>query len=144
MEITFGEKWEKFERFSTKYKSSPVRNGATAEVVKIVTECLEKRYDVKNRGIDDYHINFCKGCRTCHNTAKCVQNDDVDRIIEQYEWADIIISVSPSYWADIPWQFKAFSSGIDVNLRLTILVEVAFLGWCFFLSGYGNIKLQFQ
>lgn len=71
---------------------------------------------------------FCKGCRTCHNTAKCVQNDDVDRIIEQYEWADIIISVSPSYWADIPGQFKAFSSGIDVNPRLTILVEVAFLG----------------
>ena len=75
---------------------SPVRNGATAEIVNIVTDCLEKKHDVKNI------------CRKCHTTAKCVQKDDVDRIIEQYEWADIVISVSPSYWADIPGQFKAF------------------------------------
>ena len=87
---------------------SPVRNGATAEIVNIVTARLEKKHDVKNICIDDYDIKFCKGCRICHNTAKCVQNDDVDRIIEQYEWADIVISVSPSYWADIPGQFKVF------------------------------------
>ncbi len=87
---------------------SPVRNGATAEKVKIVTGCFENRHDVKSICIDDYDINFCKGCRTCHNTAKCIQNDDVDRIIAQYEWVDIIISVSPAYWADIPGQFKVF------------------------------------
>ncbi len=26
----------------------------------------------------------------------------------QYEWADAIVSVSPSYWADVPGQFKVF------------------------------------
>lgn len=87
---------------------SPVRNGATAEIVNIVTARLEKKHDVKNICIDDYDIKFCKGCRKCHTTAKCVQKDDVNRIIEQYEWADVIISVSPLYWADIPGQFKAF------------------------------------
>ena len=51
---------------------SPVRNGATAEIVNIVTALLEKKHDVKNICIDDYDIKFCKGCRTCHNTAKCV------------------------------------------------------------------------
>ena len=86
---------------------SPVRKGA-AEIVNIVTACLEKKHDVKNICIDDYDIKFCKGCRKCHTTAKCVQKDDVNRIIEQYEWADVIISVSPLYWADIPGQFKAF------------------------------------
>ena len=87
---------------------SPVRNGATAEIVNIVMGCLEKRYDVKSICIDDYDIKFCKGCRTCHSTAKCVQKDEVDKIIEQYELADIVVSVSPSYWADIPGQFKSF------------------------------------
>lgn len=87
---------------------SPVRNGATAEIVDIVSACLKKRYEVRIICIDDYDIGFCKGCRTCHNTAKCVQHDDVDMVMEQYEWADIIVSVSPSYWADIPGQFKAF------------------------------------
>lgn len=32
----------------------------------------------------------------------------LDKVIAEYEWADIIISVAPSYWADIPGQFKVF------------------------------------
>ncbi len=87
---------------------SPVRNGATAEIVNLVSDCLRDRYEVKAICIDDYDINFCKGCRTCHDTAKCIQQDDVDMVIEQFEWADIIISVAPSYWADVPGQFKVF------------------------------------
>ena len=63
---------------------SPVRNGATAEIVHIVAEYLGKKYEVKSICIDDYDISFCKGCRACHSTAECVQHDDVDKIIEQY------------------------------------------------------------
>lgn len=87
---------------------SPVRNGATAEIAAIVSECIKEKYDVKYICIDDYSFGFCKGCRSCHTTAECVQHDDVDKIISLYEWADVIISVAPSYWADIPGQFKAF------------------------------------
>lgn len=87
---------------------SPVRNGATAEIAGIVSAQLGKRYDVQSICIDDYNIGFCKGCRTCHTTAECIQNDDVGKVIEKFEWADVIILVSPSYWADIPGQFKAF------------------------------------
>lgn len=87
---------------------SPVKNGATAEIINIVSDCLKERYNTKSICIDDFRIGFCKGCRTCHSTAKCIQDDDIDKIIEQYEWADIIILVSPSYWADVPGQFKAF------------------------------------
>lgn len=87
---------------------SPVRNGATAEIVRIVSEELSARYETKSICIDDYEFSFCKGCRSCHETARCVQNDDIDRIMEEFECADIIVSVAPSYWADIPGQFKAF------------------------------------
>lgn len=87
---------------------SPVKNGATAEIVKIVSDCLSSRYEVKTICIDDFDIHFCRGCRSCHNTAKCIWQDDVDTVMEHYEWADIIISVAPSYWADIPGQFKVF------------------------------------
>ena len=87
---------------------SPVRNGATAEIVKTVSDCLKEKYEVRSLCIDDYKFDYCKVCRVCHNTAKCVQKDDVDKIIERYEWADVIVSVAPSYWADIPGQFKAF------------------------------------
>ncbi len=87
---------------------SPVRNGATAEIVRIVSECLKRKYEVKAVCIDDFFIRYCKGCRSCHSTARCVQQDDVEMILKLYEWADVIVSVAPSYWADIPGQFKVF------------------------------------
>ena len=87
---------------------SPVKNGATAEIVKIANDCIKQKYDTTTVCIDDYKINFCKGCRTYHSTAECIQHDDFDSLIKEFEKADIIISVSPSYWADVPGQFKAF------------------------------------
>lgn len=87
---------------------SPVKDGATAEIVNIISECLSERYEVRSVCIDDFEISFCRGCRTCHRTAKCVISDGVGELIENFDWADVIISVSPSYWADIPGQFKAF------------------------------------
>lgn len=87
---------------------SPVKDGATAATVDIVAECLRPRYEVETACIDDYQIGFCKGCGTCHKTAKCVQRDDVERLMGQFEQADRIVLVSPSYWADVPGQFKAF------------------------------------
>ena len=87
---------------------SPVKNGATAWIVETVSEALADRYSTKAICIDDYSFSFCKGCRSCHDTAVCVMQDDVSLIMEEFERADIIVCVSPSYWADIPGQFKAF------------------------------------
>ena len=86
----------------------PVRNGATAEIVRMVTEQLSSRYETKAVCIDDYRFGYCRGCRNCHKTAKCVQNDDVDVLMDELYHTDIVVSVSPSYWADVPGQFKVF------------------------------------
>ena len=87
---------------------SPVRNGATAEIVRLVGLAVQEGNEVRSICIDDYHVSFCKGCRQCHETARCFQEDDVGAIVAQLAWADRIVAVSPSYWADIPGQFKAF------------------------------------
>ena len=87
---------------------SPVRNGATAAIAGYISEQLFSRYETKTVCIDDYHFSFCKGCRSCHTTAECVQHDDADRLMEEFSRADVIVAVSPSYWADVPGQFKAF------------------------------------
>ncbi len=87
---------------------SPVQKGATAKIVEIIAESLEEKYHVEKICIDDFNFHFCRGCRICHQTAKCVQCDDVEKIMEIFEWADRIILVAPSYWADIPGQFKSF------------------------------------
>ena len=87
---------------------SPVRTGATAEIVSIINEEISVRYETRCICIDDYDFEFCKGCRTCHHTARCIMDDDVTKIMEEFDQADVIVSVSPSYWADIPGQYKAF------------------------------------
>ena len=86
----------------------PVQTGATAEIVRLVTEWLAAEMETKSICIDDYQIGLCKGCRTCHQTAACVLDDDVPKVMEELGRADVIVSVAPSYWADIPGQFKVF------------------------------------
>ena len=87
---------------------SPVKTGATAEIVRIIDHEISSRFETKCICINDYSFEFCKGCRSCHKTAKCIMHDDVINILNEFIAADIIICVSPSYWADIPGQFKAF------------------------------------
>lgn len=87
---------------------SPVKDGATAEIARIVSEQLSEKMAVKRICIDDYQFGFCRGCRACHLSAKCVLEDDIPMIMEMFDQADIIVCVSPSYWADVPGQFKAF------------------------------------
>ena len=87
---------------------SPVKTGATAEITRIVSEQLSDRMTVRSICIDDYQFGFCRGCRSCHLSAKCILDDDIPLIMKEFDQADVIICVSPSYWADIPGQFKAF------------------------------------
>ncbi len=87
---------------------SPVRDGATARIAEAVSEALADRFEVRRACVDDYRFAFCRGCRSCHDTAKCVMDDDVSRLMAEFERADAIVCVSPSYWADVPGQFKAF------------------------------------
>ena len=87
---------------------SPVKNGATARICEIAADCLRARYDVRPACIDDFEIRFCRGCRACHATARCFQRDGVEQLMALFEWADAAVCVSPSYWADVPGQFKAF------------------------------------
>ena len=87
---------------------SPVRDGATAAIAEIIARQLSGRFAVRSVCIDDYRFAFCRGCRSCHQTARCVLRDDVDWLMEEFEKADTVVCVSPSYWADVPGQFKAF------------------------------------
>ena len=87
---------------------SPVRDGATAEIAGIIAGQLSTRAAVRSVCIDDYRFDFCRGCRSCHQTAACVMRDDVEALMREFERADIVVCVSPSYWADVPGQFKAF------------------------------------
>ena len=60
---------------------SPVKNGATSEIVNLVNTYTKENNDVRCVCIDDFDIKFCKGCRQCHTTAECFQKDDTENKI---------------------------------------------------------------
>ena len=88
--------------------ASPVRDGATAEIVRVAADALRSRFDVRALCIDDFAIGMCRGCRSCHRTGACVQSDGAQVLMAAFEAADAIVCVSPAYWMYVPAQFKAF------------------------------------
>ena len=87
---------------------SPVRTGATAEIARLIAQGLPAGCAVQSVCIDDFNIQYCRGCRSCHETARCVMEDGAQQLMALFEQAERIVCVSPSYWADVPGQFKAF------------------------------------
>ena len=91
------------------FNCCPVRDGATAELVRVIAEQISGRYETVTACIADYDFRFCTGCRSCHDTGVCsLPEDGVSGVMAAFAAAELIVLVSPSYWADVPGQFKAF------------------------------------
>lgn len=88
---------------------SPRENGCTAFITeKVVQGMIDSGIDVNSYVLGALNIGYCKGCKTCYRTRKCVQRDDMDRIIKDLFEADILLVSSPSYWGDVTGQLKVF------------------------------------
>ena len=88
--------------------ASPKNDGATQEILNIVKNQLPPDVHVELLCLGDMNISYCLGDRTCYDTCKCVQPDDMEALIDKIDDADILVIASPSYWADVPGQFKVF------------------------------------
>ena len=63
---------------------SPVKNGATAQIVRLVSEFCGKGNEVRSVCIGDYEIKLCRGCRKCHETAECSISDDTKKLMAEF------------------------------------------------------------
>ena len=89
--------------------ASPKNNGNTARLLELIGDAFHKKgMETQTLCLGDLHYAFCKGCRSCYQTAECVQHDDVQLVLEQMEQADLIAIASPDYWGGITGQLKAF------------------------------------
>lgn len=88
--------------------ASPKNHGATQEILSIVKNQLPPDVSSELLCLGDVNISYCIGDKTCYDTCRCVQHDDMESIIEKIDDADILIIAAPSYWADVPGQFKVF------------------------------------
>ena len=62
----------------------------------------------------DKHIEFCRNCRTCTQEkdvgrrAKCVQDDDMDQILQQIDSADGLVLASPTNFFNVTAVTRCF------------------------------------
>ena len=88
---------------------SPRNDGSTALIVdSFIKGLIENEFSVKRYCLGMCKINYCLGCKKCYIDGKCVQKDDVEKIVRDICGADIVLIASPSYWGDITGQLKVF------------------------------------
>lgn len=94
---------------TTIINGSPRSNGSTAMIINKILEGMNiSRADTTSFCLGQTKINYCLGCKDCYKTGKCIQRDDVDKIMQSIIESDLIVIGSPSYWGDITGQLKVF------------------------------------
>ena len=87
---------------------SPRKNGKTASLINAFKEGAESvGNEVNNLYLNSMDINGCLACEHCsQNGGECVQKDDMEKVTEAFEWADVVVFASPMFWGTITGQLK--------------------------------------
>jgi multimeric flavodoxin WrbA len=87
---------------------SPKGEGNTAAILDEIERPLkENGAEVVRYCLGKCRINYCVGCKSCFGDGGlCVQNDDVQTIINDLFESNLVIVASPSYWGDVTGQMK--------------------------------------
>jgi len=88
---------------------SPRSSGSSAFIIDKIIEGMKKNnIETSRYCLGDMKINFCLGCKKCYEDGRCIQDDDMNIIMNDLFKADIVIIASPSYWGDVTGQLKVF------------------------------------
>ena len=68
----------------------------------------ESGHKVCKINFSNKNINYCKGCLSCQLTSRCLQDDDMDEILEEMVNADVIVFATPVYFFSMCGQMKTF------------------------------------
>ena len=78
--------------------ASPKKNGATRQVLQWMKEALEEQYETESVCLGEQSIAFCRGCKQCYKTRRCVlPADGVEELLHRMERNDVILFAVPSY-----------------------------------------------
>lgn len=88
--------------------SASFRKGGNSDVLcdEFIKGAKEAGHNVEKIHVNDYQINFCHGCGICNTTHKCVQKDDMVKILDKMVNADVIVMGTPVYFYNMNGQMK--------------------------------------
>lgn len=82
---------------------SPHKDGSTAAMLNCALAAAKAGgWEITTVDLYQKQIAFCKGCRACIQTERCVIDDDIQEIAELLRHCDRVILAAPTYWANVP------------------------------------------
>ena len=77
--------------------------------------------------LKDYKIEYCKGCLFCDKNAKCIINDELNKVVVQMLENDIIVFAIPNYFGGMSGFFKNFIDRLHYMYKRSILKNKKFI-----------------
>jgi len=100
---------------------SPKAKGNTYQLIEIVFEQLKKEgIETEIIHIADKALSGCRACMKCWETKneKCIiSNDKINECVQKAKKADAIILGSPTYFANVSSEMKAFIDRVGMVTR---------------------------
>lgn len=88
---------------------SPRKENTAAMVDAFAEGAKEAGHEVEILHVGRMNIAGCKGCEYCHTKGegKCIQKDDMEKVIPAYLDSDMIVYASPVYYFGATAQLQA-------------------------------------
>lgn len=88
---------------------SPRKQNTSAMVDAFCAGAKEAGHEVEVLHVGKMKIGGCMGCEYCHTKGegKCIQKDDMEKVMPAYLEADMIVYASPVYYFDMTAQLSA-------------------------------------
>ena len=104
---------------------SPRQNANTLIAFKEMTDIFDREgieYEIMNIGNKD--IRGCIACRTCHESGKCVFDDEVNEAAEKFEKADGLVIGSPVYYGSANGTLISFLDRLFYSIKFDTRMKV--------------------
>ena len=117
--------------------SGSFRKGGNSDTLcdEFIRGAKEAGHSIEKININDYHINFCRGCGVCNTTHKCVQKDDMEKILHKMVKADIIVMATPVYFYNMNGQMKTL-----IDRTVPLYESISNKGFYFILAAADSSK----
>ena len=96
------------------------REGYSYKILKEIEKSIESSKLIE---LKDYNIEFCRGCLYCDKNAKCVINDDLNKVINEMLNHDIIVFAIPNYFGNMSGFFKNFMDRLHFMYKRSVLKD---------------------
>ena len=97
--------------------ASPRKNGNTVWTVNTILEgAKEQDAETQVWHCSDLDIQPCKGCLACVQNDRCAINDDMRKLYDTLEHADVLILGSPVYMGQMSAQAKTFTDRLFAQI----------------------------